>query len=743
MRDVNPNAESAAEISGLTEVGEYSIQADGKMFRILIDGLYSDKPRAIIRELCTNAFDSHIEAGIPTRPFKIQLPTRFDDAFSVRDYGVSLTHDQVMHLYTTLGRSTKGDSNKSVGKFGLGCKTPFAYADSFTITAIKDGRKRIYNSFMDSGTPKIALLMDTESDEEQGLEVSFGVKANDAATFTAAAKRVLVGFDLIPINNIGVVNQPFEILFKGTGWRIVKKDYDIMMTQAYVRQGCVLYPIDRGALQAVRPSAGLDVLGDEAMIIDMPIGSVDITPSRESLSYDAVTVNNILARIDDIEQSVVSELTKAVKDAKTFYEAIKIRNSILTGVTSHKLQQVIRQQTKWKKRTLPNAIKVTERNLSYLRRHGVHLQTIDTGGRRGRNKRAATGSVHSLEILPSQDITVIYSAHGLQYQGYRLAAAGAQHNGYSKHTFFMNNFVPGGKQEMRLHVAFGRPSQGTIKFVNLEDFPFDKPTFERSKIMLGIYQGGTKFGKTTIAPDDETRPVFYVHTHAGVAQRNGRDTSTQGVFEMWKQLMKLKLLPDDAILVGIPKSRKDIASAIPEEWDDFFEAVHEIIAKNFDPEAAARANLALELRNEDNNSNWFSVMKAIEDHPENVEDDNSPIMIATREFAPYFEEGKAQGEFHLAMQKLIHVSYDRDIAQKMVKSFDVGPWKTSFAATMTAVRKAYPMLRDMIHIGSYYFNGVDQKNFLPHIVEYVNLKNADMIRQQKLAHRRAEDKKAA
>jgi len=49
--------------SGLTQQESFQIKATGKAFKILSDGLYSDKPLAVVRELSCNAWDSHVAAG--------------------------------------------------------------------------------------------------------------------------------------------------------------------------------------------------------------------------------------------------------------------------------------------------------------------------------------------------------------------------------------------------------------------------------------------------------------------------------------------------------------------------------------------------------------------------------------------------------------------------------------------------------------------------------------------------------
>ena len=111
------------------ETQEFTIKANGKAFRALISTLYENKIQSIVREIWSNALDAHVEAGCADVPFSVTFPTMLNPVFIVRDYGVSLEHDQVMRLYTTVFESTKEDTNDATGKFGLGSKSPFAYTD--------------------------------------------------------------------------------------------------------------------------------------------------------------------------------------------------------------------------------------------------------------------------------------------------------------------------------------------------------------------------------------------------------------------------------------------------------------------------------------------------------------------------------------------------------------------------------------------------------------------------------------
>ena len=76
--------------SGSFEESNYTIEASAKAFSILSDGLYANKIEAVIRELSTNAYDSHVDAGHPDKPFLVHLPNRFKPVFYIRDYGTGL-----------------------------------------------------------------------------------------------------------------------------------------------------------------------------------------------------------------------------------------------------------------------------------------------------------------------------------------------------------------------------------------------------------------------------------------------------------------------------------------------------------------------------------------------------------------------------------------------------------------------------------------------------------------------------
>jgi HSP90 family molecular chaperone len=76
----------------------FTIAASSKAFQILSNQLYTDKPRAILRELSTNALDAHIAAGKADVPFEVQLPTTWDSTLIVKDFGTGMSPEAIKSL---------------------------------------------------------------------------------------------------------------------------------------------------------------------------------------------------------------------------------------------------------------------------------------------------------------------------------------------------------------------------------------------------------------------------------------------------------------------------------------------------------------------------------------------------------------------------------------------------------------------------------------------------------------------
>lgn len=310
-----------------TESRAFSMLANSKAFRMLIDGLYENKAQSIVREIWSNALDGHIAAGCKDRPFDVVFPSVYNPVFSVRDYGTSLSHVDIMELYTTVFMSTKEGTNDATGKFGLGSKSPFAYTDTFSVTAYLDGTKRLYTALIaEDGIPHIHFMGEFETDEENGIQVSFPIENKDINLFRQAAMRVSHGFDVKP-NPILTEDETFQgwpeldVLLEGKGWKLLRGKIEGYSERAYARMGPVLYPINAEALGDL--TAEERTLLGNTFVIDFAMGELDITPSREALSYGPKdpTADSIRARLKTIAKELLESIEKEYKGNVTYWDA--------------------------------------------------------------------------------------------------------------------------------------------------------------------------------------------------------------------------------------------------------------------------------------------------------------------------------------------------------------------------------------------------------------------------------------
>lgn len=365
------------EKSGNFEENQFSIEASAKAFMILSDGLYSNKILAVVRELSTNAYDSHVDANKKGVPFEVHLPTRLEPFFHVRDFGTSMTHEQCMTLYTTYFRSTRNDSNDAVGCLGLGSKAPFAYSDQFTVEAFLNGEKRVYAAHRDSnGSPTFCLMDTVPTAEQDGIKVSIPVNHSDCDRFVREANKTFQFFKVRPKSNIELSFDTERSLLKDKNG---KWDFTTGRGDNFVIMGQIAYPIEEESIG--------DHYDDDDKVanflwhtsglrLHLNIGDVDITPSREALSYTAETKKNIRNVIQTVIDDIKESVEDAIKQQSTLYLARK--KFVEIEEQCHSVKQAMESLNKaiqWNGKDIfdqlvGNKISVENLNLTHIHKSG-------------------------------------------------------------------------------------------------------------------------------------------------------------------------------------------------------------------------------------------------------------------------------------------------------------------------------------------------------------------------------------
>ena len=317
------------ERSGIRVERQATIQADSVAFKVLSDMLYPDKPLAIIRELLCNAYDSHTDAGCPDRPVEIHLPNVMEPYLSIRDYGLGLSFRDACVLMLTYFKSTKRNSNAVTGALGLGSKTPFAYVDSYTVTTRFNGRKFVFNAFInETGMPAMALLARERTDEPNGVEIMVPVRKNDFSTFVDRAQNVIQWFRIHPIvtgcNDFKTHKHIYDMT--GSNWSI-STNQNHYHSNSLAIQGNIAYQIDYRSLTDL-PSLYGDLLR-YAIHFTFPIGSIGFTAGRDAISYDEKTVVNLKNALDQFVDEMPKHAQARFDECTSEWEARCAYDSLL------------------------------------------------------------------------------------------------------------------------------------------------------------------------------------------------------------------------------------------------------------------------------------------------------------------------------------------------------------------------------------------------------------------------------
>jgi hypothetical protein len=235
---------------------------------------------------------------------------------TIQDFGTGISHENIYKIYTEYFNSTKTNTNDQVGMLGLGSKSPFCYTDSFTITSIFQGVKRIYNAYFNQqGVPTISLASQENTTDHNGVAIQIPVKQSDLSGFSQAIWKAFRFFDVKPEITGGDVEWSKDKAdFIGSFWKSFTN-----LNQSYAIMGGVAYPIDTYKVS----NENYDITRKAGLVIQFEIGELDVTPSRESLMYHDWVLENINKKIDLVKKDFVSIVENTITTSDNLLDAMK------------------------------------------------------------------------------------------------------------------------------------------------------------------------------------------------------------------------------------------------------------------------------------------------------------------------------------------------------------------------------------------------------------------------------------
>lgn len=265
---------------------------------LLTSNLYSKPLESFFRETVANAYDSHVEAGTNEHILILIQDTNQYKTYriSIRDYGTGVSPERFDKIYKNIGSSTKRQSNDFIGMFGIGRFSCLSCADVAHITSYYNGKKYSYVMYKNGGGINIDQLSVTEGDFKNGLEVSIEKYIYNNSDLVKAIRGLCL-FDRLHIsykgNNSTISSKVADFNDRKITHFNTFSRCSLLQGSNFFKVGNVIYDCDKDWLNT-----------NDSLIIDLPIGSVDITPNREALQFTDFTNNNIKARIAAVKQEL-------------------------------------------------------------------------------------------------------------------------------------------------------------------------------------------------------------------------------------------------------------------------------------------------------------------------------------------------------------------------------------------------------------------------------------------------------
>jgi hypothetical protein len=613
MRSINRTAVDA-QLEGVLSTRKLRIASNWKMFKELISGIYSDKTYAIARETLANAIDSHVAAGSTASPV-IHVPSAMEPYFSIRDFGTAMTEELMETVYCTLGESTKDDPNsdesdKYVGKFGLGSKSPFAYTDSFQVTSYYDGIAHIYDVFEGREGPELAHLANEPSDEPRGVLITFGVASKDVADFRRAIQRAAEGSPIPPIfEGAADFSIPKRtIVSEGKGWKLLDSTFSGI---AEAHQGTVLYPLNSQPVLDCPPE--LFPLFKQPFRFEFPIGSLDIITSREALSYDAETSANIVARLTEVQADIMQMIAEELKGAKTYSQFCCAFAEARRRYPENQFGKMIANGPTFKGRSPKSLLTIKTEN-KRIRSDGNEIDPITSAPKKvysishrmgsfrySFNPMSASATVFrearenpsgEIKVDPTHKLIIVLE-DTTQRNRYPTSRMGTFYSErarrYDTNVLWVRHTGDYEYGLKRIYVAMGRPE---VEIVNLLAIPHNLPprlASQGRRVPCRQLNLAQKYWDSVMDIEELPDEAYLVPMRNGDVDVGADAFSTDVILEYYQTLVAYGM--DDLPIYGVPaSSTKKMAQFYP-DWINLRQAMEAALPGAFDEKVFHAAHL--------------------------------------------------------------------------------------------------------------------------------------------------------
>ena len=332
------------------ETHSINVKSPTVLFNILCDKTYQFPLTTMCQEYMCNARDAHREIDKNDKPIKVIIPTKLDQRLIIRDFGKGISPDRMKNVFIFLGESTKRNSNKQNGGFGIGAKIGFAYTDTFSITSRHQCITREYIAYKgEDQLGHIDLVNEYMSpiDEPDGVEISIPIKEEDIKSVQKAVVKCSIFWKTPPI--IQNLDDHLTKIYDIRGDIPSSKMIAIPPMLANLLYDYVLYCEEKiivvydGCIYSTLVNQkGINtqfVIKNSALLLET--GEVDIAVNREGLQYTPRTINRIKEIIKESTKKGIDTAKKEFIKSMDTYDLLNTSDTLKKNNSSVIVKQRI------------------------------------------------------------------------------------------------------------------------------------------------------------------------------------------------------------------------------------------------------------------------------------------------------------------------------------------------------------------------------------------------------------------
>lgn len=326
---INQGKETLEVIGTDVEVLDFNIKDPIIIVDYLTSTIYSNPLRMMLQEIMTNARDANIEADRGTEPINITLPTKFDSNIIISDHGIGISPERMCDIFINYGSSTKRNTNRQSGGFGIGAKTPFAYSNTFQVNTVykdADGNKyrSIYSMIKEGNgiAPKATKVSCEQTTDKIGTSIIIPIKSSDIISINKYISEITHKWKIRPIfhNNTNNMYEEYDknqlqLICEGDKFKFYRNNQYKSTVKIFIDE--IPYNIDWNS----QYSKFLSIPYSYTIELYFKTGDVNVSLNRESIHRDDFTLKNLTLICDNIKQQITEYLNSVINKYEKFIDA--------------------------------------------------------------------------------------------------------------------------------------------------------------------------------------------------------------------------------------------------------------------------------------------------------------------------------------------------------------------------------------------------------------------------------------